>query len=63
MTYYVSSGTLNLTKPKPSDTTVGWSLQVEREMRRVHRQQLIKEAQAIIEGADMDGLVAFVVKF
>ena len=30
---------------------------MERERRRAHRQKQIREAQAIIEGADMDGLV------
>jgi len=34
---------------------------VEREQRRAHRLKQISEAQAIIEGADMDGLVAVVV--
>jgi len=39
---------------------IDWSLQIEREKRRAHRQQLISEAQAMIEGADMDGLVTTV---
>jgi len=34
---------------------------MEREQRRAHRLQQISEAQAIIEGADMDGLVSCVV--
>jgi len=34
---------------------------MERERRRAHRQKQISEAQAIIEGADMDGLVPCVV--
>jgi len=38
-------------------------LQIEREKRRAHRLQQISEAQAIIEGADMDGLVPNVLSF
>lgn len=37
---------------------IDWSLQIEREKRRTYRLKQINEAQAIIEGADMDGLVA-----
>lgn len=43
-----------------SDWMFDWSLQIERDKRRAHRQQQISEAQAIIEGADMDGLVPHV---
>jgi len=35
---------------------------VERERRKAHRLKQISEAQAIIEGADMDGLVPHVEK-